>query len=37
MVGLDGLPQDRMTRQMLEAALKVDLGTDIELEDHRAG
>jgi hypothetical protein len=28
---------DRMTRQMLEEALKVDLDTDIELQDHHAG
>jgi hypothetical protein len=28
---------DRMTRQMLEEALKVDLGADIELQDHHAG
>ena len=28
---------DRMTRQMLEEALKVDLGTDMELQDHHAG
>jgi hypothetical protein len=28
---------DRMTRQMLEEALKVDLGADVELQDHHAG
>ena len=28
---------DRMTRQMLEEALKADLGADIELQDHHAG
>jgi hypothetical protein len=28
---------DRMTRQMLEEALKVNLDTDIELQDHHAG
>ena len=28
---------DRMTRQMLEEALKVDLGADIELQEHHAG
>jgi hypothetical protein len=28
---------DRMTRQMLEEALKVNLGADIELQDHHAG
>jgi len=27
---------DRMTRHMLEEALKVDLGADIELQDHHA-
>jgi hypothetical protein len=27
---------DRMTRQMLEEALKIDLGTDIELPEHHA-
>ncbi len=28
---------DRMTRQMLEEALKVDLGADFELQEHPAG
>jgi hypothetical protein len=28
---------DRMKRQMLEEALKVDLGADIELQEHHAG
>ena len=28
---------DRMTRQMLEETLKVDLGADIELQEHHAG
>jgi hypothetical protein len=28
---------DRMTRQMLEEALKVDLGADIELQNQHAG
>ncbi len=28
---------DRMTRQILEEALKVDLDTDIELQEHHAG
>ena len=27
---------DRMMRQMLEEALKIDLDTDIELQDHHA-
>jgi hypothetical protein len=27
---------DRMTRQVLEEALKVDLGADIELQEHHA-
>jgi hypothetical protein len=28
---------ERMTRQMLEEALKVDLGADIGLQNHHAG
>jgi hypothetical protein len=28
---------DRMTRQMLEESLKVDLGADFELQEHQAG
>ena len=28
---------DKMTRQMLEEALKVDLGAEFELQEHRAG